>query len=233
MTRHIERALLTIVLAALGVVGCSSDLGSRSCAAGRSIACACGGGLEGHQICRADGSGFGLCLGCDDGGARIDGGADGGHDGSAPIVDAWSPSIDAAPPPPDAWIAPDTGPPPPTCAWVWIDRGGPAFQPHACRPGPGVAGGMLVDPEAFFTALVAGRDPDSWQTVMAEIENELWSCGVGQQRGTGGDVRGRLFLPTAACPDASPPAGDTTAMHLGVRQLPECWSHPADVVDCH
>lgn len=91
---------------------------------------------------------------------------------------------------------------------------------------------MLVDPQAFFTELVAGRDADSWETVMNDVETTLWSCGVGQQRGSGGDVRGRLFLPTGACPDSSPPAGDMDAMRLGVRQDPACWDHPADVVDC-
>ncbi len=121
----------------------------------------------------------------------------------------------------------DTGP---SFAWTWIDRGGPAFQPHACRDGPGVVGGLLVDPRAFFMSLVAARDPNTWPRVMNDIESQLWSCGVGQQRGSGGDVRGRLFLPTAGCPDASPPAGDVTAMRLGVRQEPTCWSHPADVV---
>jgi hypothetical protein len=115
---------------------------------------------------------------------------------------------------------------------VYIDRGGPAFQPTPCRPGPGVVGGMLVDPMAFFDSLVVGRDPDTWETVMNDIEGDLWSCGVGQQRGSGGDVRGRLFLPTSACPDASPRPGDATDMFLGVRQLPECWAHPADVVEC-
>ena len=228
---------VAFALAALGAIGCASDLGSRTCAAGREIACACGGGVEGHQICRADGTGFGPCLGCDDGGApRVDGGSDGGTamppDGGRPAVDGGAPELDGGAPAPDAWTDPDTGPPPPSCAWVWIDRGGPAFTPHACRPGAGVVGGMLVDPMAFFAELVAGRDPDTWQTVMADIEGELWSCGVGQQRGSGGDVRGRLFLPTAPCPDASPPPGDTTAMFLGVRQEPACWDHPADVVDC-
>ena len=203
------RTLSIVLLLGLGSVGCSSDLGSRR-----------------------------TCPSCDEAGVapRLDGGndggRDGGRDGGAPIpMDAWS-APDAFVTPPDAWIAPDTGPPPPSCAWVWIDRGGPAFQPHACRPGPGVVGGMLVDPMAFFAALVAGRDPDTWQSVMSEIEGELWSCGVGQQRGSAGDVRGRLFLPTSACPDASPPSGDTNAMRLGVRQVPDCWSHPADVVDC-
>lgn len=218
------------------MVGCSPSLASRTCTPGREVACACGGGVEGHQVCRADGAGFEPCL-CDDaGGPRVDGGSDGDAaiplDGGSVEVDGGPPPVDGGPPELDAWMEPDSGPPAPSCAWVWLDRGGPAFQPHACRPGPGVVDGMLVDPMAFFSALVAGRDPDTWQSVMAEIETELWSCGVGQQRGSGGDIRGRLFLPTAACPDASPPAGDTMAMFLGVRQEPACWDHPADVVEC-
>ena len=92
--------------------------------------------------------------------------------------------------------------------------------------------GVRLAEDASFTELVAGRSADDWETVMNDVEDDLWSCGVGQQRGSGGDVRGRLFLPTAACPDSSPPAGDTTAMFLGVRQEPACWDHPADVVDC-
>lgn len=228
-----------VLLVALGALGCETSLSSRTCAPGRVIACACGGGVEGHQICRVDGSGFAACLGCDDGGAlpSVDGGHDGGTaitpDGGSAAVDSAASTLDAwTAPALDAWTAPDTGPPPPSCAWVWLDRGGPAFQPHACRPGAGVVGGVLVDPMAFFSELVAGRDPNTWQSVMSEIEGELWSCGVGQQRGSGGDVRGRLFLPTATCPDASPPPGDTAAILLGVRQEPDCWSHPADVVDC-
>ncbi len=230
MTWH-EASILMIAIAALPTVGCTSSLGSRTCAPGREVACACGGGLEGHQICRTDGTGFDPCTGCGgtdaaplDGGSRED-------DASIP-TDGGSVLIDVGAPAPDAWTEPDSGPPAPLCAWVYRDRPGPPFQPHACRPGAGVVDGMLVDPMAFFSALVAGRDPDTWPTVMNEIEAELWSCGVGQQRGSGGDVRGRLFLPTATCPDASPPAGDTMAIFLGVRQEPDCWSHPADVVDC-
>jgi hypothetical protein len=204
MTPHAAAIVLPIAFAALGTFGCSPGVVSRS----------------------AD----------DSGPAPRDGGRD-ELDSGAPRdahseLDTGAPILDAGPPPIDAWMEPDTGPPAPSCAWAWHDRGGPAFQPHACRPGAGVVDGMLVDPMAFFTELVAGRDPDTWQTVMNEIEAELWSCGVGQQRGSGGDIRGRLFLPTAACPDASPPPGDTTAMFLGVRQEPDCWNHPADVVDC-
>jgi hypothetical protein len=172
----------------------------------------------------------------DSGRARVDAGdvIDSGTalDTGPPLLDTGPPLLDTGPPPIDAFVVPDTGPPAPSCMWAWHDRGGPAFQPTPCRPGPGVSGGMLVDPMAFFADLVAGRDPDTWETVMNEIEPTLWSCGVGQQRGSGGDVRGRLFLPTAACPDASPPPGDTTAAVLGVRQEESCWAHPADVVDC-
>jgi hypothetical protein len=228
--------LSLISLSTAFAAGCSTDLGSRTCAPGREVACTCSGGALGHQICRADGTGFGACA-CEggDAGLRVDGGAVIPIDGGSSEVDAWTaPAVDAwTAPAPDAWMGTDSGPPAPSCAWVWIDRGGPAFQPHACRAGPGVVDGMLVDPMAFFAALVAGRDPETWTTVMAEIEGELWSCGVGQQRGTAGDVRGRLFLPTAACPDASPPPGDDHAAMLGVRQDMACWDHPADVVDCH
>jgi len=118
----------------------------------------------------------------------------------------------------------------PSFAWVWLDRGGPALQPHACRAGAGVVDGMLVDPRAFFSALVAGRDPNDWTTALNDIEGALWACGVGQQRGSAGNVRGRLFLPNASCPDASPPPGDSAAMRLGVRQEPSCWAHAVDVV---
>lgn len=224
-------AIVTSVAAALATAGCANDL-STTCTPGRQVACACGGGVEGRQICRSDGAGFGPCMGCDgDAGGASDGGRDGGPvDASTAPPDAFAPPPDAFTPPPDAFVPPVDGGR--GCTWVYLDRGGPAFQPHACRPGAGVSDGMLVDPQAFFTELVAGRDPNDWETVMNAVEAELWSCGVGQQRGSGGDVRGRLFLPTAACPDASPPPGDTMAAFLGVRQLPECWEHPADVVDC-
>ena len=122
----------------------------------------------------------------------------------------------------------DTGPP--SYSWVWVDHGGPALEPHACPDGPGVTGGLLVDPQAFFSALIQGKDPNDWVNVLNSIEPELWACGVGQQRDSGGNVRGRLFLPTAQCPDAAPPADDPNAIKLGVRQLPDCWNHAVDVV---
>ena len=252
MARRTSWLLLPMTLAVLSsAVGCTPGNVSMSCTPGRQTACACGVGRQGYQVCRDDGASYGVCMGCDDAGtiashpdssdalgdapARAD-----AQDASRP--DTGGPGMDTGVP--ETGVrdvgAPVTGPPPvdvppvidtgPAFAWVWLDRGGPAFQPHACRPGPGVVDGMLVDPMAFFSSLVAGRDPGTWELVMNEIEGTLWSCGVGQQRGSGGDVRGRLFLPTASCPDASPPAGDATAIHLGVRQESPCWSHPADVV---
>lgn len=202
---------------------------ATSCTPGRQASCACGGGVvEGFQVCREDGSGFNACV-CNDA-AIADATTDTGTVAADTAVDTTT-AIDTTPPPDtsmDTMVAVDTATGP---KWVWIDRGGPAFEPHACPDGPGVVGGKLVDPEAFFKALIKGRPASDWVKVMNDIESSLWACGVGQQRGSGGDVRGRLFLPTAACPDASPPAGDALAIKLGVRQLPECWTHAVDVVE--
>lgn len=175
-----------------------------------------------------DGSGFGACVCSDSAVADAPPDTAAGSEDAAAAIDTKAPetSADTSVPVDAMPVDTATGP-----KWVWLDRGGPAFQPHACPDGPGVTGGKLVDPEAFFNGLIKGRAASDWVTVMNDIEKSLWACGVGQQRTIGGEVRGRLFLPTAACPDASPPAGDATAIKLGVRQLPECWTHAADVVD--
>jgi hypothetical protein len=89
---------------------------------------------------------------------------------------------------------------------------------------------MLVDPHAFFESLIANKDPNDWVAALNEIEPQLWACGLGQQRSSGGEVRGRIFLPTEACPDAAPPPGDSQAMFLGVRQERACWEHKVDVI---
>lgn len=228
--------LALVVLATVSCVDGELDGASAgSCAPGRQASCACGGGAEGFQICKNDGSGFAACV-CNDGAV-----AEVSPDTTAPAMDSTvtdtSDTSDATSasdtsadttPPVDTAPAVDTATGP---TWVWLDRGGPAFQAHSCPDGPGVSGGNLVDPEAFFAGLIKGKLAKDWVKVMNEIEPSLWACGVGQQRGSGGDVRGRLFLPTAACPDASPPPGDALAIKLGVRQLPECWTHAVDVVD--
>ena len=221
---HRVRAILLLLALAPISTGCvegglEEPTGSNACTPGRQESCACGGGVEGYQVCKADGSGFGPCLGC-----RDAGGAD---------VPAETGSFDVSP---DAAseTSDDTTAPVDTAAsptWVWIDRGGPAFQSHACPDGPGVSGGKLVDPKAFFEALIKGKSATDWMKVMNDIEPSLWACGLGQQRSSGGTVRGRLFLPNAACPDASPPVGNALAIKLGVRQEPGCWTHAVDVVD--
>jgi hypothetical protein len=220
--------LLPLALAAISscVDGDLEDLaGTSHCTPGRQTSCACGGGVEGFQVCKDDGSGFGACLGCSDA-DHTDPPADTGSvdvspESASSASDTSEMSADTTPP-----VDTATGP-----TWVWIDRGGPAFQPSACPNGPGVSGGKLVDPAAFFAALVKGKSATDWMKVMNDIEPSLWACGVGQQRDSGGTVRGRLFLPTAACPDASPPVGDALAIKLGVRQQPDCWAHAVDVVD--
>jgi hypothetical protein len=219
----------SVVVSASCVDGDLADPASTgSCAPGRQASCACGGGLgDGFQVCKEDGSGFGACV-CNDA-AVVDASADTGvaMSDSTPLADTTV-ATDTTVTTPDTMMPVDTSTGP---TWVWLDRGGPAFEPHSCPDGPGVTGGKLVDPEAFFAALIKGKSAKDWMMVMNAIEPSLWACGLGQQRDSGGTVRGRLFLPTAACPDASPPAGDALAIKLGVRQLPECWTHAVDVVD--
>lgn len=230
--------VLALVLGA--AAGCAGDEDARSdtdggngCVAGQQVSCACPGGGEGVQVCNADGSAYAACMGCDDVGTSSatadDDAADDAPGSTTDPTDAMSTSgatLD------DGEV---TGPPAEseggdTFLWAWIDHGGPAYLPPPCAATAGVVDGLLVDPQAYFFSLVEGTDADDWEAVMNAIEPQLWACGIGQQRGTQGNVRGRLFLPTEACPDASPPADDPEAMHLGVRQEEACWAHFVDVL---
>lgn len=209
-----------------------SDTDGAACAPGQQVSCACPGGVEGVQLCAADGSGFGVCMGCDEASSS----------GASTLDDDDSTTTDT----PDTTLTASgepmteegdvTGPPGgsesggDTFNWNWIDHGGPAYLPAPCAATVGVVDGLLVDPQAFFMSLVEGTDADDWEAVMNTIEPDLWACGIGQQRGSKGNVRGRLFLPTEACPDASPPADDPMAMFLGVRQERACWAHFVDVL---
>ncbi len=58
----------------------SSTSSGTSCVPGQQIACSCGGGMEGFQVCNAEGAGYGPCS-C--GGAGGAGGAGGGAGGAA------------------------------------------------------------------------------------------------------------------------------------------------------
>lgn len=217
------------------IASCAGDDAAEAgrCVAGKQTSCDCSGGLKGVQICKADESGYEPCTSCgvagntgwpdaggaggSRGGTGGSGGASGGAGGSggAQAGGGGGTQPDAAP----------------TFSWKWYDGyGGPAYQPAPCSASVGVSGGKLVDPKAFFMSLVQGKDPNDWINVLAQIEPQLWACGLGQQRDSGGTPRGRLFLPHAGCPDASPPPGDTQAIFLGVRQEAACWDLKVDVV---
>ncbi len=232
------RPLLRSVAFLVVVAGCSgsedtrADTDGGACAPGQQVSCACPGGeVEGVQVCNADGLGFGMCMGCDDASTGVVTSADDTSSTTDP-TDATL-TADSAPTTDDGE---STGTPGgsetggDTFDWAWIDHGGPAYLPPPCAATVGVVDGVLVDPQAYFFSLVEGTDADDWETVMNAIEPSLWACGIGQQRGSQGNVRGRLFLPTEACPDASPPADDPDAMFLGVRQERACWAHFVDVL---
>ncbi len=90
---------MVLVLALLPVVGCGDDDAAAVCEAGRQVTCACTGGAEGFQRCRADGSGFDDCE-CS---APMDGG--GGGDDAGGGADSGP----AASGPPDSGLACDDG----------------------------------------------------------------------------------------------------------------------------
>ncbi|MBK9754541.1 MAG: hypothetical protein IPO88_13745 [Nannocystis sp.] len=250
--RRFASSIILALLAFLAgaAASCSNDDGARSetaaagCTPGQQVSCACpGGGMGGVQVCNPDGIGFGVCMACIDGSS---GGTSSGVDSEVTNVTTSTTSMGSSGTvTDDGVVTSPTGGSEASAgsdsstgaetsaaafAWVWVDHGGPAFQPSPCAAMAGVADGLLVDPQAFFTALVAGKDPDDWDPVLNAIEPVLWACAVGQQRDSGGVVRGRLFLPTAECPDASPPPDDPKAIHLGVRQEEACWAHFVDVV---
>ncbi len=102
--------------------------------------------------------------------------------------------------------------------WAWDDHGGPAFESSKCPS---------INPQEYFEGLRGGAPISAWKETLSGMDGALWSCGIGQQKTSGGEVRGRLFLPTAACPDASPLPGQEG---LGVRQEQACWAHEVDVV---
>lgn len=100
----------------------------------------------------------------------------------------------------------------------------PDPQPEPEPPVPpdnGVVNGVLVNPEHYFLTLVAGTRPQDYRTVLAQIEPALNLYGIGQQKSSGGEPRGRLYLPTAICPNAKPTTPQE--QHLGVKQDPRCW----------
>lgn len=88
---------------------------------------------------------------------------------------------------------------------------------------PGCNGGLLTDPRTYFNSLVASWPASNWPAAMNAIDADLQRYRIGQQRSSALEPRGRLFLPHAACPDASGAwSGNAN---------PACWEHAVDVVD--
>lgn len=92
----------------------------------------------------------------------------------------------------------------------------------------GIVNGVCVDPEAYFFSLVKGTSPADYPAVILSIREDLWRYGIGYQARSDGTPSSRLFLPTAACPDARPLTEQ--AKFLGVRQVAACWLLTADTV---
>jgi hypothetical protein len=197
-----------VLLLLSAAAGCSADGETRSdtdgagCTPGQQVSCACPGGGDGVQVCEADGSAFGVCMGCDDAGTgsstSVVGDSTTDTTGTTPADSSGPMMEDGA----STGVPGDSESGGGLFLWAWVDHGGPAFLPPPCAATVGVADGLLVDPQAYFFSLVEGTDANDWETVMNAIEPDLWACGIGQQRGSQGNVRGRLFLPTEACPDA-------------------------------
>jgi hypothetical protein len=76
-------------------------------------------------------------------------------------------------------------------AWVALARSAGA-QVVGCH------GGRLTDPQAYVMALVAGTNPAQYREVLQRIDAQLVQVGIWQQRTSGGEIRGRVFLPYAA-----------------------------------
>ena len=229
-------SLRMVIVLFAGAAGCSGDEETRAdteaagCAPGQQVSCACpGGAVEGVQICEADGSAFGVCMGCDDASSSSATTVDDpttDTTGTTPTDSSGSPTDEGG----STGLPGESDSGGGSFVWAWVDHGGPAYLPPPCAATVGVADGLLVDPQAYFFSLVEGTDANDWEAVLNAIEPDLWACGIGQQRGSQGNVRGRLFLPTEACPDASPPPDDAMAMFLGVRQERACWAHFVDVL---
>jgi hypothetical protein len=107
----VRRACLLLVMLAVAGCGESPRESDRVCDPGATQWCACPGGVQGIQICNAEGSGWGPCTSC----GQIDGGPPPG-DGAPPPLPG-----DGSPPPPP----PGDGSPPPPPA----DSGGPTQMP--------------------------------------------------------------------------------------------------------
>ncbi len=64
MNPNMLTPVVALLLALGSLSGCGDDSTAVTCTAGQQIPCACGGGVEGFQRCRDDGSGYDACV-CD------------------------------------------------------------------------------------------------------------------------------------------------------------------------
>lgn len=100
----------------------------------------------------------------------------------------------------------------------------------AAREAPGIEGGRLVDPRAWWFAITAVYPVGAWQSAMLVLEPEFYRWGIGHQRDSSGAPRARLFLPHAGCRNCAP--RNDAERRLGVRQdLPAAWDCYVDVVE--
>jgi hypothetical protein len=83
--------------------------------------------------------------------------------------------------------------------------------------------------EKWFMSLVADKLVSDYKNVLKSLTPILNARGIGQQHDSGGEPRGRLFLPTSKCLSAAPKTADDK--FLGVNQNPACWERVIDVVN--
>lgn len=89
--------------------------------------------------------------------------------------------------------------------------------------GNGIVDGVLVDPQAWFFSQVQGKNPANYEQVLRDMEPDLFHFGIGQQTdGSGNVLRGRLFLPWGACPNAAPRSDHPQDVKFHVNQEGPC-----------
>lgn len=87
----------------------------------------------------------------------------------------------------------------------------------------------LQELEKWFMSLVADKPASDYKNVLKNLTPVLNQYGIGQQHDSGGEPRGRLFLPTSKCLNTAPKTPDD--IFLGVNQNPACWERVIDVVN--
>lgn len=95
---------------------------------------------------------------------------------------------------------------------------------------PALASAQVTDPREYVLRQVAGLSANDFVSVLTNIGPSLYLVGIGQQNNSGGEPRGRIFLPHAQCPNAAPREGNQLEIKLGVRQEPACWEHTVDIL---